>query len=332
MVENTSFNDEWNKLQKRFWDNVGSSFTPSVANGDDITPSPQHSLFNQWLNTVDKCWQDHAEVSSGDIDALYNKVYSSSRFFINFSETLHKNPKGETADVLMVNYLKEFTENASVSATGFATAVDTSTKNNIDGNSESTLDSSLDSSLVNTSDSVSEESKAKTNHHTQQESKQADFSAMHQLWQLPMANWQQQATFFTSQNQSLKALADYVGDAAKNPEFSAALEAYLVALQELQQLFFKLMINVAKLTVEALQKNTEQPLSAKQILSLWLEYFDTQYLDVIATESYSLIYAKVINSWLLVIDKSDKTFAEFMQDTVPSSPVSSSSSSNNPHQ
>ncbi len=112
MLENTPFNDEWNKLQKTFWDNVGSNFSTLPAASPDaesVTQSQQASFFNQWLNNVDQCWQDHAQVNSGDIDSLYNKISSSSRIFFNFTESLASNKQGETADVLIAKYLEEFT-------------------------------------------------------------------------------------------------------------------------------------------------------------------------------------------------------------------------------
>ncbi len=142
------------------------------------------------------------------------------------------------------------------------------------------------------------------------------------FWKIPLQNWEQQSAFFTSHNQSLKYLSGFLGDAVNNPEFSKVLEAYLIALQEYQRIFYMLFINAAKHTVEALKMNLKQsqngPASAKQIMSIWLEQLETHYLMLIATEDYSRAYANVVNNWMGVIDKSNKSFAEFMQATVAS--------------
>lgn len=286
MVENTPFNDEWNKLQKTFWDNVGSSFKdfPNTASDSQGAKQPQQSsLFNQWLNDVDKCWKNHAQVSSGDIDSLYNKVSTSSRFFFNFTESMTSNKQGVTADVLIAKYLKEFTDKATNTATESVTS--RSSKNKTDENKS-------------------------TGH---QKDKHSDISEINAFWKLPLANWQQQSAFFTSQNPLLNSLSDFLGDAVNNPEFSAALEAYLIALQEYQRIFFNLFTAAAKQTVEALRANNDEPASAKQIMTLWLELLESHYLKLIAAENYSQVYAKLVNSWMLVIDKSNKSFAEFMQ-------------------
>ena len=291
MVENTSFNDEWNNLQKTFWDNVGSSFKDLPNAAPDVqgaNHTHQSSLFNQWLNNVDKCWQDHAQVSSGDIDSLYNKVSTSSRFFFNFTESMASNKQGETADVLIAKYLKEFTDQKTAKASE-NDASDTFHNNTVENKSIG-----------------------------QQNDNPSDINA---LWKLPLANWQQQFAFFASQNQSLNAFSYFLGDAVNNPEFSAAIEAYLIALQEYQQVFFNLFIAAAKQSVEALRANNDEPATATQIMTLWLDILETHYLKLISLENYSQVYAKVVNSWMLVIDKSNKSFAEFMQVNTSSAQV-----------
>ncbi|WP_299873462.1 poly(R)-hydroxyalkanoic acid synthase subunit PhaE [uncultured Cocleimonas sp.] len=285
MVENTSFNDEWNNLQNTFWNNVGSSFTNLPQSASDAgvgagnsNQSSQSTFFNQWLNDVDKCWQNHAQTNSGDIDSLYKRVSSSSRFFFNFTESMATNQQGETVEVLIEKYLKEFTDKSSVFV---APTVNKPTENEAD-------------ERLNTN----------------QKDNNSDINS---LWKLPLVNWQQQAALFSSQNKSLNFLSSFLGDTADNPEFSAALNAYLIALQEFQREFFNLFIVAAKQTVEALKALNDKPASAKEIMTLWLELLETQYLELIAAEHYSRVYANVVNSWMLVIDKSNKSYAEFMQ-------------------
>jgi len=286
MVENTSFNDEWNNLQNTFWNNVGSSFTnlpQSASDAGNSNQSSQSTFFNQWLNDVDKCWQNHAQTNSGDIDSLYKRVSSSSRFFFNFTESMTTNQHGETAEALIAKYLKEFTDKSSAFVTP---KVNKPTENEADEQSN------------------------KNRSNANQKYNDSDINS---LWKLPLENWQQQAALFSSQNQSLNFLSSFLGDTADNPEFSAALNAYLIALQEFQREFFNLFIVAAKQTVEALKALNDKPTSAKEIMTLWLELLETQYLELIAAEHYSRVYANVVNSWMLVIDKSNKSYAEFMQ-------------------
>ena len=299
MVENTPFNDEWNKLQEAFWDNVGSSFTDMPNSAPDVhgaNPPHQSSLFNQWLNNVDKCWQDHAQVTSGDIDSLYNKISTSSRFFFNFTESMASNKQGETVDVLIAKYLEEFT------------------------------DKTADRTTENVTSDFSQNSQNETYKNKStgyQKGKQPNISEINAFWKLPLANLQQQSAFFTPHNQTLKYLSGFLGDAVNNPEFSAALEAYLNALQEYQRVFFNLFTAAAKQTVEALRANNDEPASAKQIMTLWLELLESHYLNLVVADNYSKVYANVVNSWMLVIDKSNKSFAEFMQANMSSTKANS---------
>ncbi len=285
MVENTPFNDEWNKLQKTFWDNVGSNFVDlshptsnSKIDGHSVTQPPQSPLFNQWLTDVDKCWQDHAQVSSTDIDSLYKKLSSSSRFFFNFTESVTSMKQGETADVLIEEYLKGFANKTSDNKTS---SEDTSSQPNTD---------SFNSTDKNAGNST-------------------DINA---FWKLPLEN-SQHAAFFTNQQQSLSTLSSLFEDAVNNPEFSAAVKAYLVALQKYQLVFFNLFITAAKQAVETLKTFNGNPASPKQIMTIWLEVLENNYMLLISEDNYSQAYADVVNSWMLMVSKSNKPFAEFMQ-------------------
>lgn len=272
MVDNTPFNEEWNKLQKTFWDNIGSNFV-SLSNSiseEHSTAQAQHSsLFDLWLTDVDKCWQDHAQVTSTDIDSLYKKITSSSRFFFNFTESVTSTKQGETADVLVAKYLEGFSDNKT----------------------------------------PEEDSKSPY------QNSNFDINA---FWKLPLENWQQQTTFFTSQQQSLNTLSSLFVDAVKSPDFFTAIEAYLIALQKYQLVLFNLFTDAAKQVVESLRSYNDKPVSPKQIMTIWLEILETNYMLLISGDSYSQVYADVVNSWMVILGKSNKPFAEFMQTNNPS--------------
>ena len=301
MVENTPFNDEWNKLQKTFWDNVSSNFTNSssdfVSGEHSAYQSQQSSSFDLWLTDVDKCWQDHAQVSSTDIDTLYKKLSSSSRFFFNFTESVSSIKQDETAEVLIEKYLEGFankTSDDNASATNASVNNEASAKNEADQESSSEPNADLFNST--------------------------DINA---FWKLPLENTQQHAAFFTNQQQSLNTLSSLFEDTVKNPEFYAAVKAYLVALQEYQLVFFNLFIEAAKQAVETLKTNNKnlqknKSASPKQIMTIWLEVLETNYMLLISEDNYSQAYAEVVNSWMLMVSKSNKPFAEFMQTNMSS--------------
>jgi len=281
MTENTPFNDEWNKLQKAFWDDVGSNFVNFSNSTIDVhsDTKPQHSvLFNQWLSDVDKCWQDHAEITSTEIDTLYKKISSSSRFFINFTESVTSSKQGDTVEVLIEKLLEGLANKTS--------------DNKTNGEDSSQPNKNLFNSM--------------------------DINA---FWKLPLENGRQQAIFFTNQKQSLSTLSRLFEDAANNPEFSAAVEAYLIALQKYQLVFFNLFKASAKQVVETQELNSNEPASPKQFMTVCLEVLEANYMLLISEDSYSQAYANVINSWMLVLSKSNKPFAEFMQEHKSSAQV-----------
>lgn len=289
MVENSRFNDEWNKLQKSFWDNVSTNFTHlphstatdqgSDSREDNGKSSQPKSLFDQWLTDVDKCWEDHAQVASSDIDALYKKISSSSRFFFNFTESVSAMSKNETTDALVSKFTEEFTKTAS---------------ENYESENNASDDSSSQKDAFNSAD-------------------------INSFWKLPLENWQQHASFYSTQQQTLGSLSKLFEDAINNPEFFAAVQSYLLALQKYQWVFFNLFTTAAKQTVEILKSNSasNKP-SPKKIMSTWLEVFESNYMLLIVEESYSKAYADVVNGWMLMVSKSNKPFAEFMQTSMSS--------------
>ena len=245
MTENTPFNDEWNKLQKAFWDNGGSNFIDSSNKTTDEhneTEPKQSLLFNQWLSDVDKCWQDHAEITSTDIDSLYKKISSTSRFFINFTESVSSKKQGENADELIKNFLKGF-------------ASETPSK---EINSETRSNQQNKNSFVNSYSN-------------------ADINTF----------WKHPPGFFTNQQQSLSTLSRLFEDAANNSEFSAAVEAYLIALQKYQLEFFNIFKISAIQVIEILSLNSDKPSSPKEIMSICLEVLEANYMMLISENSYS---------------------------------------------
>ena len=120
MLENNVFNQEWDKLQKSLWGVNGLTSSVNTDSGDhdssnpdtdDSKQSPQTQYFDYWLTEVDSFWGNHSEVSSGDIDTLYKKVSSCSRFFFNFSEALTPNTENETTEDLITKYFDVFSAN-----------------------------------------------------------------------------------------------------------------------------------------------------------------------------------------------------------------------------
>jgi len=292
MLENSSFNHEWNKLQKIFWDDAGSKFTEKKnfqPKGGARAPAQYASLFDQWLKDVDKCWHEHAQETSGDIDSLFKKISSSSRFFFNFSEFFIASNQDETADILVSKYLETIT-NVSKAKETKESAPDLIDKN---------------------SDNINYKSSNNKNNN--------DFD-LNAFWKLPLENWQQQAALFPTQvttqienqQQSVKAISPFLVTAANNLEFSAALEAYLIALQKYQQVFYRFFTKAVEEVVDALRANNNELASPTQIMTTWLEVFEVNYMALISGTEYSQVYANVVNSWMLMLSKSDQSFAEFM--------------------
>ena len=270
MTKNTAFDEEWSKLQKTFLDNVGSSFVNSSNTTDknNTSNSQQLLLLNQWLTDVDKYWENQTAISSIDIDSLYKKISSSSRFFINFTESITSMKQGETTDVLFEKILTGITTETSDNKTN--------SEDEISQQNEASLDSSHDIPNINN------------------------------FWKHPLA-------FFENQQQSLSKLSSLFEDAARNPEFSETAESYLVALQNYQQVIFNWFKASAIQAFEKLQLNVENSLSPKQIMTVFLEFLEANYLSLISKDTYSQAYAEVVNSWMLMLSKSNIPFTEFLQ-------------------
>ncbi len=297
MVENTEFTDEWNKLQKAFWEDMGARFAHLSQSNSDVEDGIQHSqpslLFSEWINDVDKCWQDHAQVTSGDIDSLYSRVSTSSRFFFHFAESMVSNQQSETADVLITKYLKPYTDTFAKSVTSSSRH---SASGKIDGNNNHV---------------------GHLGHQSAAEKKEHNPDTTHAFYQ-PLLNWQQQVALFSLHIQSLNTLSEFLGNAVDDVEFSTALEAYLLALQAYQQLLFTLFFRVLKHVVKVLQDKDAQSVSARQMLIQWLELLEAHYLELITSESYSRAYANVVNSLMRMIDKSNKSYTDFMSSDMSS--------------
>ena len=311
MLENSTFNTELNKLQKTFWDNV-------ELKKDNSPAIPLVPLFEQWLIDIDKCWQDHEKVASDDIDSLYKKLSSSSRFLFNSSSFTVADKQVENADALVTSYLEGVSDVSEETTAGL-------NKNNIKGSND-------------------------------KKSHAFDINA---VLKLPFGSWQQEAAIlaiqgtdrisnsvpvqFAKLQESVDVGSKILAEGFKqpdirnnsdnpdskdnpdtpnnqdNPDFSAALENYLVALKEYQRLFFNLFTTTAKELLELIRLNKDEQASPTQIMTTWLEVLETNYEELISSSEYSQVYANIINSWMLMLSKSNQSFTEFMQSSSKSS-------------
>ena len=84
-------------------------------------------------------------------------------------------------------------------------------------------------------------------------------------------------------------------------------------MQEYQRLFFNLFTMTAKDLLEVLRSNNDKGSPTTRTMTIWLEMLDGNYKALISGTEYSKMYANVINSWMLVFNKSNQSFSEFMQ-------------------
>lgn len=279
MLENSTFNDEWNNLQKSFWEKVDSKFNEnknSQENLKHILPLELPLLFEQWFMDVDKCWQDHAQDTSSDINSLYKKLSSTNRYFFNSSGLIVTPKKYDVIDAVVSEYLENMSKM-------FEEITDDISKEN------ATDSDDIKSHKIN----------------------------IDSILKLPLENYQRHVTLFasqfTNQKQSINAVSENIAFDSNNSELSAALEAYLLAMQEYQRLFFNLFTMTAKDLLEVLRSNNDKGSPTTRTMTIWLEMLDGNYKALISGNEYSKIYANVINSWMLVFNKSNQSFSEFMQ-------------------
>lgn len=275
MLENNAFNQEWNKIQRGI---EGSSITvnsDSDSRDRDSKDSSQTSHFTHWLTEADSFWGSHAKVASGDIDSLYKKVSSCSHFFLKFSEALTPKNEGETVENLIAKYFETF-----------------ETYKNGNGDTERSATSSGDN-----------------------KNNKEDIDLV-SFWKMPLENLQKQSSLFTTLNSFQTGIPASVADMAENtenPELKKAFETYLLSLQQYQMAFVQLFMDSAKQAVELMESSSEVERSAKQIMAMWLDILEKNYEVLIAGNDYSKLYAGVLNSWVLMLSKSEKSFSEIMQ-------------------
>ena len=78
-----------------------------------IDAQAKNTSFDDWLNTVDSWWKAQSGNSPQSVNALYNKLLSSSRFFIHFTEPFTSSIGAENAtdpSKILVKYLELFIE------------------------------------------------------------------------------------------------------------------------------------------------------------------------------------------------------------------------------
>lgn len=102
MEDNTALNQEWNRLQQEFWDKTG---------GNKLQSDPS---LNGWLDTVDDYWRKQVKDAPDEVDSLYQKLLSSSRFFVNFSEpflsSVNEKSNSDNPSSILAGYLETYVE------------------------------------------------------------------------------------------------------------------------------------------------------------------------------------------------------------------------------
>ena len=291
MTENTPFSDEWKKMQKTFLDKLGSNLgsnyvhpsNPTTEEGsavyeDNAFRHQQSPFLTQWLTDMDDSWQNNKDVTSTDIDSLYEKISSSSRFFINFTESVSATIQGE----IQGEKKQDLFENI---------------QNSLQYNSQDKFKEEISGYLENPASTLS-------HFDTTLFDKIANVVDMKTLWNLP-------PDFIHNQHNAINALSGLLKDAANNPEFAESVKTYFIALQKYQFVLINLFKTSALQAVDKLKLNLDQLNSPKHIMNVCLEILEANYMMLISEDSYSKAYADVVNSWILVLNKSNKTLTEF---------------------
>ena len=287
MIENSTFTDEYDKLQKLFWEKVD-------CNEKNSASLPLDPLFEQWFKDIDKHWKDHPKNTSDDIHSLYKKLSTSSQFFMNTAKFSANAEPEDNADAFVSYYLKSISKVSQVNSDDLHGV-------NLYRDSVNSLE---DTTSANDENSID-----------------FDFNT---IFQLPVENFQPDVALFSNQ-----ASDNYTDPSRQsnedNPEFSSALEEYLKALNEYQQLIMNLLSTTAIdffALIDSFKLNKDDQISSNLIMSTCLEMLEANYKTLILGNEYSSVYAKVINSWVLMLSKSNVSLAKLMQSTkkYPSKP------------
>ena len=76
---------------------------------------------------------------------------------------------------------------------------------------------------------------------------------------------------------------------------------------------------------ETLRSKNHDQTSTTLIINTCLEMLEVNYKALISGAEYSKVYANVINSWMLMLSKSNLTFSEFKQSVKSNTTASTSS-------
>jgi len=119
MVDNTALNNDWIRLQEEFWGNQGAN-----EKGNDLP-------FNEWFKDVDDYWQGNIKDASNEVNSLYQKLFSSSRVFFNFSEPfVASSYKKEKPESILSEYLESYVETIEKAFANGGTSYENNFSNN----------------------------------------------------------------------------------------------------------------------------------------------------------------------------------------------------------
>lgn len=240
-------------MQQAFWGMHGSK-------------SQQHDFsFINWIESVEGLWNKQTHNVPDSIDALYHKLISSSRFYINLSEPfVSSTQSGKDPANILVSHLESYLE-------------------------------------------AIEKNKAETKKNSEKFSED-----MLGFWKLPFDMWQHQLKFLgeipDSFTQFMKTSTE--GN-FENEVFSKACEQYFKALQVYQSAYVEMSLTAAS---ELMQKLQDDAVETAQLAStLWIEIFEKHYTDLVCDSGYSKHYADVINSWMELIQQTEKLITPWLK-------------------
>lgn len=118
MVDNTALNKEWIRLQEEFWGNQG-------ANENDY-----NLPFHEWFKNIDDYWQGNIKDASNEVNSLYQKLFSSSRVFYNFSEPFVASNNKEKPESIISEYLESYIETIEKALANGGTSFENNFSNN----------------------------------------------------------------------------------------------------------------------------------------------------------------------------------------------------------
>lgn len=271
MVDNTALNQECDKLQQAFWGN---------KNSDD--PNQKVSL-NDCLGDVDRCWQQHSKDVPEEVDALYNKLLVSTRFFVNFSEPF---------------------------LCASATSNDVSEKKDGEPINPNTILTQYLEAYIEVMEQGSQYNLAN-----------ADIKG---FWKLPLELWQQQLSILGELPEPfVQFIKSSTAEGNTNTEifteaFIDACDRYLEVVKEYQSAYLAMSLRAAKGMLTQLQRHqAKDHYSADTVCQLWMdtwiEVFEKHYADFVRDDDYSKLYADVINSWMLVIQQTEKLITPWLK-------------------